>query len=294
MKKLNWKNCLTIGAFAALTLPLLTGCGAPQINGAQQFSPESGTAGTVLLSVNPEIEVEYDNGGLVLEIEGVNEDGKTIVTDFENYKGKDCRTVVNELVKEIHAAGYLSKTINGQEKNIVVKLLEGSTYPDDGFLEDVAEGVRDAVRTCGIGSETMTIQREDLDENGRIGQDKAKELVLSQLGLHTASFNNHEYELEDGVYEFSFSVNGVKYEYEVDARTGKVLEADIDGNDDWDDRDEWDDWEDFDNQDDEDDDRDEIDDQDDDDDDRDEVDDQDEDDDWDEIDDRDDDDDDND
>ena len=44
-------------------------------------------------------------------------------------------------------------------------------------------------------------------------------------------------------------------EYEVDARTGKVLEADIDGNDDWDDRDDWDDQNEFDRPDD---DRDDI------------------------------------
>ena len=256
MKKMNWKKCLAIGAFAVLALSLLTGCGF-----SQPF--ESKSAGTVLLSVNPEIEVEYDNGGLVLEIEGINDDGKTIVAGFEDYKGKDCSTVVNELVKKIYESGYFSNTVDGHTKNIVLKLEEGSAYPDDDFLEKVAEGVRDAVKTCGITSETMTVREDDLDDDGRIGQDKAKELLLSQLGLTAASFNNHEYELDDGVYEFEFSVNGVEYEYEVDARTGKILEADIDGNDDWDDRDDWNDWEEFEDKDD-DDDRDDIGDQDDD------------------------------
>ena len=76
---------------------------------------------------------------------------------------------------------------------------------------------------------------------GRIGQNKAKELVLAQLGLKSASFRDHEYELDDGVYEFEFENDGIEYEYEVDACTGTVLKADIDGNDDWDDRDSWDD-----------------------------------------------------
>lgn len=226
MKKMNWKNCLTFGTIAALSLSLLAGCGASQSSGTQQPASENEVAGTVLLSVNPEIEVEYDNGGQVLEIEGLNEDGKTVVAGFEDYKGKDCRTVVNELVKEIYASGYFTNTVDGHTKNIVLKMEEGSAYPDDNFLEEVAEGVREAVNTCGIASETMTVREDDLD---------------------------------DGVYEFEFLADGVEYEYEVDARTGKILEADFDGNDDWDDRDQWDDWDELGDRDDTDDDQDDAD-----------------------------------
>lgn len=75
MKKMDWKNCFTIGTSAVLTMSLLVGCGASQPSGTQQSASEIGVAGTVLLSVNPEIEVEYDNGGLVLEINGINDDG---------------------------------------------------------------------------------------------------------------------------------------------------------------------------------------------------------------------------
>lgn len=238
MKKMNWKKFLALTASAALALALLAGCGAQP---AEQASAENGTVGTVLLSVNPEIEVEYDKNGMVLEIEGLNKDGKTVVKDVKDYQGKDCRTVVNELVREIYADGYFEKTVDGHTKNIVLKLEEGSVYVSDEFLQDVADGVREAVQECGIGAKAITVSEGDLDDAGHIGQNKAKELVLAQLGLESASFRDHEYELDDGVYEFEFTAGGVEYEYEVDARTGKVLEADIDGNDDWDDRDDWDD-----------------------------------------------------
>lgn len=238
MKKMNWKKFLALTASAALALALLAGCGAQP---AEQASAENGTVGTVLLSVNPEIEVEYDKNGMVLEIEGLNKDGKTVVKDVKDYQGKDCRTVVNELVREIYADGYFEKTVDGHTKNIVLKLEEGSVYVSDEFLQDVADGVREAVQECGIGAKAMTVSEGDLDDAGHIGQNKAKELVLAQLGLESASFRDHEYELDDGVYEFEFTAGGMEYEYEVDARTGKVLEADIDGNDDWDDRDDWDD-----------------------------------------------------
>ena len=227
MKKMNWKKSLTLTASAALALALLAGCGAQP---AEQVSSENGAVGTVLLSVNPEIEVEYDKNGLVLEIEGLNEDGKTVVKDVKDYQGKDCRTVVSELVRDIYADGYFEGTVDGHVKNIVLKLEEGSVYVSDEFLQDVVDGIREAVQECGIGAKAMTVSEGDLDDAGHIGQNKAKELVLAQLGLESASFRDHEYELDDGVYEFEFTAGGVEYEYEVDARTGKVLEADIDGN----------------------------------------------------------------
>lgn len=130
MKKMNWKKSLTLTASAALALSLLAGCGAQP---AEQSSTESKAVGTVLLSVNPEIEVEYDKSGLVLEIEGLNKDGKTVVKDVKDYQGKDCRTVVNELVREIYDDGYFEKTVDGHTKNIVLKLEEGSVYVSDEF-----------------------------------------------------------------------------------------------------------------------------------------------------------------
>lgn len=124
------EKSLTLTASAALALSLLAGCGAQP---AEQSSTESKAVGTVLLSVNPEIEVEYDKSGLVLEIEGLNKDGKTVVKDVKDYQGKDCRTVVNELVREIYDDGYFEKTVDGHTKNIVLKLEEGSVYVSDEF-----------------------------------------------------------------------------------------------------------------------------------------------------------------
>src|SRR5699024_9823967 len=71
--------------------------------------------------------------------------------------------------------------------------------------------------------------------NGYIGLEKAKELALSQLGLSAdeATFVEREYELDDGVYEMEIHVGNAEYEVEVDARTGKITEADYDRNDDW-------------------------------------------------------------
>ena len=220
MKKMNKKN---FAAAAALTLCLLAGCGAPSTVLSQ---PESKAAGALLLSVNPEIELEYDQAGLVLEAKGLNEDGKAVLEGLGELQGQNCGAALNQLVCEIYENGYFEKTVDGHPKNIVLKLKEGSVYPDDDFLEDLAQKVRDSAHSCGIASQTVTVGENELNESGCIGQEKAKEIVLAQLGLETAEFREQKYDPEDGEYEFEFIANGMEYEFDVDARTGKVMEAD--------------------------------------------------------------------
>ena len=255
MKKTNLKNIILFATAAAV----FTGCSAagsgsstaPSVAEASAPSAPSagfladGAAGAVLLSVNPEIEVEYDKNGIVLEVEGVNDDGKNVVSGYTGFEGKDCQTVVSELVREIYEDGYFENTVAGRAKNVVVKLEEGSAYPNQQFLDDVANGVRSAVESCGVDLVPVPVSDEDYAQNGYIGLEKAKEIVLAQLGLSEATFTERDYELDDGVYELEFTSGGVEYEFEVDAVTGKVLEADYDRNDDWghydDDRDDMDD-----------------------------------------------------
>ena len=258
MKK-SWKNKVTMLAMTALVgTALLTGCAQqPETvsntvdptttpSAIAQVSEEGQQVGRLLLSVNPEIAIGYDAKGNVLSLEGINEDGKKILSSYTEYEGVSCNQVIHDLVGAIDDAGYFESTIGGHEKNIILKLEPGSEYLEDDFLESLAVEVQQAVKERSIGSSAVAIGQDDYDDQfgtkGYINSQTAEEILQAQLGRDDIQFVEKEYEIDDGIYEIEFVLDGKEYEYEVNASTGKVLERDVDGsNDDWDDNDDRDD-----------------------------------------------------
>ena len=242
MKKNFTPKLFGLALTAALTLTTLAACG----NGAgMAANPEtessstpivqetpSGSVGTVLLSVNPEIEIDYDEAGDVVALNALNGDGQLVLASYAGYEGRACADVVSELVNAIHAGGYFDATIDGNEKNIVLKLERGSAYPSDEFLNDLAAAVRLAVEEGRIGSQTVTLDDDDYHDayadRGYISAQAAQNILSAQLGRDDIQFVEKEYDLDDGEYEVEFVLEGVEYEYEVNAVTGKVTEMDVD------------------------------------------------------------------
>ena len=140
MKTTSLKSILTSATMGVALAAVLAGCGSTTTTNppaqtneaqveAQAETPVSQAVGTLLLSVNPEIEIEYDDKGLVTEIEGVNDEGRGVVGGYGGYEGRECREVVSELVGEIYEAGHFNQTVDGHDRNVVVKLEQGSSYP---------------------------------------------------------------------------------------------------------------------------------------------------------------------
>ena len=190
--------------------------------------------GTLLISVNPEIKMDYNYKGRVLKLSGMNESGRAVVRDMKNYQYDPCDEVMEDLIREIYEDGYFDTQKNHPAKNLLIKLEAGSKTPDSQFLEDVADSARYTLKDCGLKSSTVTVNTSDLDNKGRIGIQKARELALAHAGLKDAVFSEGEYDLDDGIYELEFTASGIEYEYEVNAFTGKITAADRERNDDWD------------------------------------------------------------
>ena len=131
MKK-NMSRKLIALALAAAFSTTLASCGAPAAQPSQPapvsqtasasevsaVSAEPEAAGTILLSVNPEIEMEYDHSGNVLSLDGLNDDGDAILASYSGYVGQPCKTVAGELVARMDDGGYFDTTIDGHERNI--------------------------------------------------------------------------------------------------------------------------------------------------------------------------------
>lgn len=226
--------------FLILAALMAAGCGTKTDKDAiltenASGSPITKTIGSLLLSINPEIEIGYDENGMVLSLEGENEDGKKVLSEYTDYKGKTCETVIDELVKKIYADGYFEKKVDGHEKNIIIKLEDDSVCPDESFMENLEQTLQDSITECRLTSAPILIDEKDLDTNGLITPEKAKEIVLSQLGLSDAQFIKVFFDPEDQTYEMKFTVDDITYEFEVNASNGKVIESETDTADDIDD-----------------------------------------------------------
>lgn len=83
------------------------GCGAKPATKDIKAVAGNAAVGSVLLSINPEIELEYNKAGLITEVEAKNDDGREVVADTKKYEGRSVSEVAAELVADIHAHGLL-------------------------------------------------------------------------------------------------------------------------------------------------------------------------------------------
>ena len=75
--KLRRKIFAAVSSLAIFTAALLTGCGSPETPAAEGAALKE--TGTLMLSVNPEIQIDYNKEGKVIALAGQNEEGKGIV-----------------------------------------------------------------------------------------------------------------------------------------------------------------------------------------------------------------------
>ncbi len=139
---MNKKSIIATLLALVMSLACLTGCGqsATTNNGTELAS-----GGVLVLSVNPEIAVEYDENGLVTGVSARNDDAMDIISSCKGLIGQETREAVTALVSAIGEAGYFVEEIEGERRQITIEIEAGSKLPHDAFLDEVVSDVRDCV-----------------------------------------------------------------------------------------------------------------------------------------------------
>lgn len=140
MKQL--KKLFTISLSILLSLAILSGC-----TNETQTVETSSTNGVMVLKVNPEIEINYDENGNVTWLSAKNKEAADIIANYSGYEGKACKEVVSELVKKIGDAGYFVEDVDGNMRQITIEVEKGSYMPSDTFLDEVMAEVKTNVET---------------------------------------------------------------------------------------------------------------------------------------------------
>lgn len=154
MKKRTFLSRLALTGMMIIGMGIFAGCSSqssePALSGNETAALVSG--GTLVLRVNPEIAVEYDENGRVTAVRGKNEDGKDIVAGYQDYIGKECREVVGDLVSAIHKAGYFVEEAEGEGRKITIEIETGSVLPGDQFLEEIVTDIKQYVTDMNMSS----------------------------------------------------------------------------------------------------------------------------------------------
>ena len=169
------KKLLTYLLLAVMALSM-SACGNTADSGIQPVEK----AGTVILSVNPSVMIDYDTNGLVMDISGLNEDGLNLAAQEEDLIGVPCLVALHKLIVDIHDAGFFVSDFGGRGRDIFLYLQKGSIY-HEGFLKALEQAISEAADECGLSaSHLITINANE--ENSTLKEDlEVGHLYLGKL-----------------------------------------------------------------------------------------------------------------
>ena len=216
----NTKKILAILVFAVMLLGLLAACGQdapakPTMPGDNIDIPR--TNGMLVLSTDASVNISYDEEGLVISIEGTNAQGVALAEAYTEFLGKSCADVVKDLVTASVEDDFFVK-------NVIVKQAMGSALPGTSFLDAIVSEAQAAVDGAGAQGAVILVAEENLDADGYINLETAKNILLSHLGIESTTSFDGDPVPSDGSYTFYLVADKIDGYFTVDAVTGIAAE----------------------------------------------------------------------
>lgn len=143
----------------------------------------------------------------------------------------------------VEAAKEIAFTEAGTDKDSVQKLDFELDFAYGAYLYDIeftANGHKYEYEIHAVTGEVfkksvdrVTVIAPTVENTDFISTEEAKEIALAHAGVQkeTARFDGVEWELKKGspVYEIEFKADGVEYEYDIHAQTGKIIQSRTEG-----------------------------------------------------------------
>lgn len=103
---------------------------------------------SIYLTINPEVQIDLNRQGMVVELTGTNKDGETLLEGYDG-KGKDKVTVADELIDRAIEMGFLS---DGGQVSFFID------SPDEVLFQEYGTELRTKVTEHLDGRITITIE----------------------------------------------------------------------------------------------------------------------------------------
>ena len=208
-----------------MILGIFTGC--RKMNGTEDNPATVGaentastSVGSLVVNAYAAVTITYDNKGVVLSIEGLNDEGDVFLQDFEDQEGNSCSDAICAFVKDTFAKGYLSKA-----GYVVVKQSKGADLPDAKFLETIQTEAQATLDKIHADAPLVMITEKELNEDGYINVNTAKVLVEKFLGVESLKNIDGTSSPVDGFYSFSVTYDAGEDNMIVNAVTGGVSQG---------------------------------------------------------------------
>lgn len=218
------KKFIAILMSTLMLLGILAGCGntepAPTTGDAGAVSTPV-SAGLLVLNAAAALNISYDADGLVLNVEGIDDNGATLAGEYTDYLGKSCSDAVCDLI----AASIHSAFLTPEENYVMIKQAVGSTLPGATFLETIQLDADNAIKAAGSTAALVMLTEENLDENGYINLESAKTLMLAYLSRDSFDVLEGSPTPINGQYSFRVTVGETTEDLIVDAVSGDVYEG---------------------------------------------------------------------
>jgi len=203
---------------------------------------------SIFMAINPEVEMVLNRNGEVIEVEGTNADGVSLIEDYDP-ASDDKIAVANELVDRAIEMGFLAE---GGQISFAIDTPNRDLFEQYGIelreevngrtsitiaITDVESSDNDAETPEESPSESEPEQQQEQedassDETSQITLEEARNIAFNHAGVNgtNAVFDDEELDSDDGIlyYQLEFSIGEDEYEYDIHAHTGDIIDYDHD------------------------------------------------------------------